>query len=90
MSWGVSGIGKPEALANKLAIDFTRISPMQEPEETGKNAAAMAVAAIVPVFPPDTIVKVECNGSQYCPGSASGPKINQLTIKIESLGAIVE
>ena len=92
MSWSVSGIGKPEALASKLAADFTRISPMQEPEETGKNAAAMAIAAIVPVFPPSTIVKVEANGSQYTPDSGKAPdiKINQLTISIQSLGSIVE
>jgi hypothetical protein len=92
MSWSVSGIGKPVALAAKLVGDFTRISPMKEPEETGKNAAAMAIAAIVPAFPPNTLVKVEANGSQYTPDSAKSPNIhiNSLTISIQSMGAIVE
>jgi hypothetical protein len=85
MSWSVSAIGEPAAVATKLAEDFARIPPMQEPEETGKNAAASAVAAIVPAFPDSYCVRVECNGSQYTPDLANAPdkKINQLTIKIE-------
>lgn len=64
---------------------------MQEPEETGKNAAASAVAAIVPAFPDSHLVRVECSGSQYTPDSkVPDKKINQLTIKIETLGAITE
>lgn len=92
MSWSVSGIGKPKALAAKLAGDFARILPMQEPEETGKNAAASAVAAIVPTFPDSYLVRVECNGTQYTPDSAKAPdiKISGLTIRIETLGAIIE
>lgn len=92
MSWSISGIGKPKALAAKLAADFARMQPMQEPEETGKNAAATAVAAIVPAFPDSYAVRVECNGSQYTPDSAKAPdvKINSLSIKIEALGAIIE
>lgn len=92
MSWSVSAIGKPAAVAAKLAGDFARIPPMQEPEETGKNAAATAVAAIVPAFPDSHVVRVECNGSQYTPDSSKAPdkKVNQLTVKIETLGAIIE
>lgn len=92
MSWSVSGIGKPAALAAKLADDFTRISPMKEPEETGKNAASMAIAALVPAFPDSCIVQVEANGSQYTPDSSKTPDkcINSLSIKIQSMGSIVE
>ncbi len=92
MSWSVSAIGKPAAVATKLAGDFARIPKMDEPEETGKNAAASAVAAIVPAFPDAFVVRVECNGSQYTPDSSKAPdkKINQLSIKIDTLGAIVE
>jgi len=92
MSWSVSAIGKPAAVAAKLATDFSKIPAMQEPEETGKNAAATAVAAIVPAFPDGHVVRVECNGSQYTPDSSKAPdkKINQLNIKIDSLGAILE
>jgi hypothetical protein len=92
MSWSVSAIGKPAAVAEKLAGDFARIPPMQEPEETGKKAAETAVAAIVPAFPDGHVVRVDCNGSQYTPDSSKHPdkKINQLTIKIETLGTILE
>ena len=92
MSWSVSALGKPAAVAAKLAGDFARIPPMQEPEETGKQAAANAVAAIVPAFPDGTLVRVECNGTQYTPDSGKAPdkKINSLNIKIESMGSIVE
>lgn len=91
MSWSVSALGKPAAVAKKLAADFERIPPMQEPEETGKKAAASAVAAIVPAFPETHVVRVECNGSQYTPDNNSpDKKINQLTVKIESLGQILE
>jgi hypothetical protein len=91
MSWSVQAIGKPAAVAAKLAGDFVRIPPMQEPEETGKEVAATAVAAIVPAFPDDHVVRVECSGSQYTPNlKAPDKKINQLTIKIETLGSIVE
>lgn len=92
MSWSVLAIGKPAAVAAKLAEDFARIPLMQEPEETGKKAAASAVAAIVPAFPDAHVVRVECNGSQYTPDSSKAPdkKINQLTIKIDTLGTIIE
>lgn len=91
MSWSVSRIGKSAALAAKLADDFTRISPMKEPEETGKNAAAMAIAALVPAFPDSCIVLVEANGSQYTPNEkVIDKKINSLSIKIQFMGSIVE
>lgn len=92
MSWSVSGIGKPAALATKLCEDFQCIPPMQEPEEIGKRAAFDAVNAIVPAFPDSHVVRVECNGTQYTPDSSKSPdkKINSLSIKIESLGALVE
>lgn len=91
MSWSVSGIGKPGPLAAKLAQDLARIPAMEEPEQTGKNAAAEAVAAIVPASPDAFIVRVECSGSQYTPDTKSpDKKINQLSIKIETLGAMVE
>lgn len=92
MSWSVSAFGKPAAVAAKLAADFARIPPMQEPEETGKNAAATAVAAIVPAFPDGYVVRVECNGTQYIPDSSKAPdkKIGTLTIKIDTLGLLTE
>lgn len=92
MSWSIAALGKPAAVAVKLAMDFANIPPMHEPEETGKNAAASAVAAIVPAFPDSHVVRVECHGSQYTPDSSKAPdkKINQLSIKIESLGSITE
>lgn len=92
MSWSVLAIGRSAAVAEKLAVDFAKIPTMQEPEESGKNCAAAAVAAIVPAFPDSFIVRVECNGSQYTPDSSKAPdkKVNSLNIKIDTLGPIVE
>ena len=92
MSWSVQGMGKPAAVAAELAEDFARIPLMREPEETGKKAAVSAVAAIVPAFPDSHVVRVECFGSQYTPDSSKAPDkhVNQLTIKIESFGPIIE
>lgn len=92
MSWSVNALGKPAAVAAKLAEDFTRISLMREPEETGRQAAAKAIAAIVPAYPDNFVVRVECSGGQYTPDSSKAPDkhVNSLTIKIETLGPIVE
>lgn len=92
MSWAVAGLGKPIALATKFGSDFDKTPKMQEPEQTGFEAARSAVMAIVPCFPPNSLIRVECNGIQYCPHPDTEPgiKINSLMIKIESMGSIIE
>jgi hypothetical protein len=93
MSWSVSGIGKPKALAAKFANEFERMKGgCSEPEESMKNSAAAQIAVSLAAYPPDLLVKVEANGSQYAPDTTKAPeeKINTLIVKIENWGAITE
>lgn len=90
MSWSVNAIGRASAVAKKLKSDFERIK-CSEPEETIKNTVAVAVTAALDAFPPDTAVKVEASGSQYCPDSTKpDQKFNNLTVKLEPLYGFVE
>ena len=85
MSWSVSAIGKPAAVAAKLATDFKKIT-CSEPEETIKNGVASIVATSLAAFPADYAVRVEASGSQSCPDfKAPDEKTNQLTVKIEPI-----
>lgn len=91
MSWSVVTIGKPAAVAAKLADDFQK-NPCSEPEETIRQAVAKIVATSLAAFPPNYAVRVEASGSQSCPDSSKAPKefTNQLTVKIEPIGGFVE
>ena len=91
MSWSVSAIGKPAAVATKLAEDLKRITCM-EPEETIKNTVASAIASALDAFPPNSAVRVDASGSQSCPDSSKAPKevSNQLSVKIEPIYGFVE
>lgn len=90
MSWSVSRVGKPAAVAAILAADFAKIK-CQEPEETIKNNVAAAVAAGLAVYPSNLVVRVEANGSQWAPDSTKPEeKQNSLSVKIECLGGFVD
>lgn len=90
MSWSVSAIGKPAAVATKLAADFARIK-CTEPEETIKNSVAVAVAAGLAVYPANTVVRVEANGSQSTPDFHKQTEIqNNLSVKLEPVYGFVE
>jgi hypothetical protein len=90
MSWSVSGVGKPEALAAKLAKDFAG-NKCSEPEETIRQLAASAIAKALEVFPKDKVVSVSASGSQQ--GGSTGPQptyVNQLKVEINPLYGFVE
>jgi hypothetical protein len=90
MSWSVSGIGKPVAVAAKLAKDFAG-NKCNEPEESIRQMAASAIAAALKVYPDTHAVKVEASGSQQ--GGSAGPQptyVNQLNVKIEPVYGFVE
>lgn len=91
MSWSVNAVGKPAAVAAKLAIDFSRIT-CSEPEQTIKNHVAESVAVALAVFPPNYAVRVLASGSQGCPDSSKAPeeKYNQLSVSIEPIYGFVE
>ena len=90
MSWSVSAIGKPAAVAAKLVKDFAGIK-CAEPEETIKGNVAAAVAAALAVFPASMAVRVEASGRQYAPDSNKPEgKQNQLSVKLEPLFGFIE
>ncbi|OHC35503.1 MAG: hypothetical protein A2Y50_09090 [Pseudomonadales bacterium RIFCSPLOWO2_12_59_9] len=89
MSWSVSAIGKPSAVAEKLASQFAAIKCM-EPEETIKNHVASAVAVALKAFPASYAVKVDASGSQSTSHAEPGVASNQLSVKIEPLWGFCE
>ncbi len=64
MSWSVSAIGKPEAVAKKLAEDFSKITYLGPEEAAVKDAIAEVVAKALAT----TVGAVEVSAS----GSLSG------------------
>lgn len=90
MSWSVNAIGKPAAVAAKLAIDFAK-NRCVEPEETLKNMVADIVAGALAVYPPNLAVRVEAGGSQHA-ADASKPTelVNSLKIEIAPVYGFLE
>lgn len=86
MSWSVQAIGKPAAVAAKLAKDFT-VYKCMEPEETIKGKVAEIVAVALAAFPAGAAVKVWASGSQSVVGSDT---TNQLSVTIEPIYGYVE
>lgn len=91
MSWSILAIGKPAAVAHKLAMEFAR-NPRNEPEETIRQAVARIVATSLAAFPSNYVVKVMASGSQLCPDFSKAPdeKTNQLSVSIEPQWGFVE
>ena len=90
MSWSVSQIAKPAAVAEKLAADFARIRCI-EPEETVKSHVANAVAVALAAFPQNSVVEVRASGSQSTTGE--GPPViatNQLDVTIKPIYGFIE
>jgi hypothetical protein len=81
MSWAINAVGKPAAVAAKLAKDFASIK-CPEPEESIKAKLAEAVALALAAFPPQLAVRVEASGSQYSP-NANKPTEFQNNFKID-------
>jgi len=93
MSWSVSGIGKPRALAVKLAAQFAALDGMNmaDPEQFCKNNAAMSVAATLAAFPANRLVRVEAWGSQYTPDREKpDERLHTHMLKIDDIGTIIE
>lgn len=88
MSWSTSAVGKPAAVAAKIAADIARIKCI-EPEEAIKNKLGEAIAAALAAFPPESAVSIEANGSQ---SSSSQPGIatNSFSVSVKPLYGFVE
>lgn len=93
MSWGVSGIGKPAALAVSIEKQFSGYQ-CSEPEETVRQSAKAAIAAALAAQAPDTAVSVIASGSQGyvydAAGKDTGKRTNNLIIRVEPQGAFLE
>jgi hypothetical protein len=91
MSWSISAIGKPAAVAAKLAAEFAKNS-CSEPEESIRQSVATIVATSLRAFPPDHAVRVEASGSQSCPDFSKAPneKTNNLSVSIMPIWGFVE
>jgi hypothetical protein len=87
MSWSVSAIGKPTAVAAKLADAFTK-NPCAEPEETIRQGVASAIAVALKSFDGTMAVRVDASGSQSTNNGV--PTSNQLSVKIEPIYGFVE
>lgn len=87
MSWSLSAIGKPAAVATKLATEFAT-GNYNEPEATVRKAVASAIAAALKAYPAASAVKVEAAGSQN--GSGPTEVINSLSVKVESVYGFIE
>ncbi len=87
MSWSVGAVGKPKAVAAKLAAEFA-ISRCAEPEESIRQLAGSAIATALGSFCETCAVKVEAGGSQNTVDSK--PVSNSLNVKIEPIWGFVE
>lgn len=93
MSWSVSAVGRPAAVAAKLAKDIASIKCM-EPEETIKNGVGTIIAAALAAYPESYAVTVSANGSQgpgYDPNKSGATvgQVNSLTVSISPLYGFV-
>jgi hypothetical protein len=86
MSWSVTAVGKPRAVAAKIAAQFEAIK-CYEPEETIKKSVAAALAAALEAYPETTAVNVQASGSQ---SGKELPVTNSLSVKLETLYGFVE
>lgn len=93
MSWSVGAVGRPSAVAAKLAKDLASIK-CSEPEETIKNEVASILATALAAYPDTYAVTVLANGSQspgYDPSKpgASMGLVNSLTLSVSPLYGFV-
>lgn len=86
MSWSVSAVGKPTAVAAKCQEELTRFKCI-DPEEGVKLAAASTIAAALAAQNPQSAVKVMASGHQSGTGETA---TNTLNISVEPLYGFVE
>ena len=86
MSWSVSAIGKPAAVAAKVQKDISAYKCV-DPEEGVKQAAGAAIAAALGAQNPSSAVKVEASGHQSGTGETA---VNTLKIEVTPVYGFVE
>ena len=92
MSWSISAIGKPAAVASKVAAELAA-NKCNEPEETIKSLVGQAISTALGAMPDSYAVKLAANGSQsgeYKNGEYTGKFVNNLSVSIEPIYGFVE
>jgi hypothetical protein len=94
MSWSVSAVGKPKAVAASIAAQFATSHKCAEPEESIRQSTASTLAAAIEAQDPDSAVSVSAGGSQsekYGPdGKRTGVFTNSLSVSVQPLYGFVE
>ena len=90
MSWSANMVGKPKAVAAKLARELSWFK-CEEPEESIKNAVSAALAAALAAFPPDLPVSIVANGSQQVTDVNKPAELqNYLYVELKPLYGFIE
>ena len=88
MSWSISAIGKPAAVAAKIKADLSAYE-CSEPEETIRQTIGNAIAQALEAMPASSAVKVTASGSQS-PSTEPGKFTNSFKAEVENLYGFVE
>ncbi len=88
MSWSVSALGKPEAIAKKLAEDFAKITYLVPEEAAVKDAIADVVAKTLLTQAKGTAVDVSASGSLST--FVKGGKLHSVNLSIKTIYGFVE
>ena len=86
MSWSVSAIGRPPAVAAKVADEISRYKCV-DPEEGVKQAVGAALAAALAAQDPASVVKVTASGHQQGSGETA---VNTLRVEVEPIFGFIE
>lgn len=80
MSWHVSAVGRPAAVAASIAkqIEATHCS---EPEQSIKASVGAAIASALASFPETGAVSVKAGGSQQSPVNGKAPNTVEVVIQ---------
>lgn len=91
MSWSVSAVGKPKAVAAAIAAQAAN-NKCKEPEEGIKSTVVEIVATACNAMPEGSAVEVTASGSMQCVdyNDPSKGNTNQLTVSIKPLFGFVE
>ena len=87
MSWSVSAVGKPKAVAADIESQFQSMSACTQPEETAKHHVRTAIAILLAYQSDQSPVKVSANGSQ---GQEGTKFTNTVNFQFESLHRFLE
>jgi hypothetical protein len=91
MSWSFSAIGKPAAVAKKIADELEKY-PCSEPEQSIRHKVGEALQVALAAFPGNAAVQIDASGSQSTQSGANEPNtaINNLSVKIQPIYGFVE